>query len=170
MTGDLRSLLNREHGADIVQISCCFGQLLVLAESRSQPFCLYRHARAVVGGFRVTVVNEKSGRVGAHVAKEIIFSGQMIDAQRALAIGLVNAIHPPDKLMEAAVSMMKTILANGPLAVAYAKYAINQGADLNLPTGLIIERETFAQCFAGPDQREGMKAFLDKRDPKFEGK
>ena len=108
-------------------------------------------------------------RVGAHLAKEIIFSGQQFDSQRALAIGLVNALHPPEQLMDAAVKMMKNIMANGPVAVELAKSAINNGADLNLETGLIIERDAFAQCFATQDQGEGMKAFAEKRDPKFKG-
>lgn len=109
-------------------------------------------------------------RVGSHLAREMIFTGQMIDAQRALAIGLASAVHPPDKLMEAALAMMKTILANGPVAIAMAKRAINEGADLSLATGLTIERDAFAQCFAGPDQKEGMTAFIEKREPKFVGK
>lgn len=108
-------------------------------------------------------------RVGAHLAKEIIFSGQQFDAQRALAIGLVNAVHPPEQLMDAAVKMMKAIMANGPVAIELAKSAINNGADLTLESGMIIERDAFAQCFATDDQQEGMKAFIEKRDPKFKG-
>jgi len=108
-------------------------------------------------------------RVGAHLAKEIIFSGQQFDAQRALAIGLVNAVHPPEQLMDAAIKMMKTIMANGPVAIELAKSAINNGADLTLDSGVIIERDAFAQCFATEDQKEGMKAFIEKRNPKFRG-
>jgi enoyl-CoA hydratase len=108
-------------------------------------------------------------RVGMHLAKEIIFSGLMFDAHRALAMGLINGVYPPEQLMDAAIKMMKTIMANGPVAVALAKSAINNGADLNISTGLIIERDAFAQTFATSDQKEGMKAFLDKRDPKFKG-
>lgn len=108
-------------------------------------------------------------RVGAHLAKEIIFTGQMLDAQRALDMGLINSVQPPEQVMESAIKMMKTIMANGPVAICLAKSAINNGADLNLGTALILERNAFAQCFATSDQSEGMKAFLEKREPKFKG-
>lgn len=109
-------------------------------------------------------------RVGMHIAKELIFTGQMIEAVRAKEIGLVSEVYPLDKLMEEAKKMMNTIIANGPFAVATAKYVMNAGADLPLLHSLILEKDAFSQCFAGPDQAEGMKAFLEKRTPKFVGK
>lgn len=109
-------------------------------------------------------------RVGMHIAKELIFTGQMIDAKRAKEIGLVSEVYPQDRLMEEAKKMMTTIISNGPFAVATAKYVMNAGADMPLLNALILEKEAFAQCFAGPDQAEGMKAFLEKRTPNFVGK
>ena len=106
-------------------------------------------------------------RIGMNLAKELIFTGGIIDANRALATGLVNAVYPPEKLMEEAIAMMKTILANGPIAVEMAKGAINTGADQTITVGMALERDAFANCFATDDQKEGMTAFLEKRDPKF---
>lgn len=106
-------------------------------------------------------------RVGGHIAKEIIFSGLQFNAQRAMAIGLVSAVYPPAQLIAEAEKLMKTILSNSAVAVGLAKHAINRGADLELGTGLLVERDAFSQCFASPDQKEGMMAFIEKRPPKF---
>jgi len=108
-------------------------------------------------------------RVGMNVAKELILTGAYIDASRALAVGLANSVYPPDKLMDEAIAMMKKMLANGPVALELAKYAINAGADESLGLGLALERDAFAQCFATEDQAEGMIAFLEKRDPDYKG-
>ena len=106
-------------------------------------------------------------RAGMNIAKELIFTGGMIDAGRALAIGLVNAVYPAEKLMDEAIAMMKIILANGPIAVEMAKSAINTGANQTITVGMALERDAFATCFATEDQKEGMTAFLEKRDPEF---
>ena len=108
--------------------------------------------------------------VGKARAKEIIFSGEMFDAARALAIGLINRICPPEELMEEARNLAKTIMTKGPVAVSLAKQAIEAGYDLDLEKGLLIEQTLFAQCFDTEDQKEGMAAFIDKRDPEFKGK
>ncbi len=108
-------------------------------------------------------------RVGINIAKEMIFTGKYISAQEALEIGLVNAVHSKDKLMDEANKLMNTILSNGPVAVELAKSAINDGADQDLRVGMTIERDAFSQCFATDDQKEGMSAFIDKRDPEFIG-
>jgi enoyl-CoA hydratase len=108
--------------------------------------------------------------VGKARAKEIIFSGEMFDAPRALAIGLINRICPPEELLDEARNMAKTIMSKGPVAVGLAKRSIESGADLDLDKALLIERTLFAQCFSTADQKEGMTAFLEKREPKFKGK
>jgi len=108
-------------------------------------------------------------RVGINIAKELIFTGKYISAQEALEIGLVNAVHPKKSLMEEANKLMETILSNGPVALELAKSAINDGADQDLRVGMTIERDAFSQCFATDDQKEGMSAFLEKRDPEFIG-
>ena len=94
----------------------------------------------------------------------------MFDAPRALAIGLINRICPPEELMEEARNLARTIMTKGPVAVGLAKQAIEVGYNLDLDKGLLIERTLFAQCFDTDDQREGMTAFLEKRDPTFKGK
>lgn len=109
-------------------------------------------------------------RVGMHLAKELIFSGEMITAERAAAMNLVNTVYPPAKVMEKATELLRTILANGPIAISMAKSAINGGADQTISIGFLIERDSFAQCFASEDQKEAMGAFVEKRDAKFKGK
>jgi len=109
-------------------------------------------------------------RVGMHLAKELIFSGEMIKAERAYQIGLINAVYPPAELMDKAIEKMRILLSNGPVALKLAKSAINGGADENMTVGLALERDAFSQCFASEDQKEGMGAFIEKRDPKFTGK
>jgi len=108
--------------------------------------------------------------LGKARAKEIIFSGEMFDATRALAIGLINRVCPPEELMEEAVNLAKTIMSKGPVALELAKKSIEKGFDLDLDKALLLERSLFAQCFDTEDQKEGMSAFIDKREPDFKGK
>ncbi|MDH7508425.1 MAG: short-chain-enoyl-CoA hydratase [Methanomassiliicoccales archaeon] len=108
--------------------------------------------------------------LGKMKAKELIFTGDMIDAQEALRIGLVNRVVPPEKLMEEARNLAKTIASRGQIAVRMAKQLINEGIDVDLETGLALEAKGFAICFSTEDQKEGMRAFLEKRDAKFTGK
>ena len=105
--------------------------------------------------------------VGRQRAKELIFTGNMIDAQRAKEIGLVLDVLLADKLMEHCREVANTIAKRGPLAVTQAKRAIDQGADLELSAGNAIERGSFSVLFGSGDQREGMAAFLDMRAPAF---
>lgn len=107
--------------------------------------------------------------LGKARAKEVIFSGEMFDAARALAIGLINRICPPEELLEEARNLARTIMTKGPAAVGLAKQAIEAGFDLDLDKALLLERTLFAQCFDTADQKEGMQAFLEKREPRFKG-
>lgn len=107
--------------------------------------------------------------LGKMKAKELIMTGDMITAEEALRIGLVNKVVPADKLMEEAKAMGRTIASRAQVAVMMAKQLINEGVDVDLETGLALESKGFAVCFATDDQKEGMKAFLEKRDPKFTG-
>ncbi|MEO0082955.1 MAG: enoyl-CoA hydratase-related protein [candidate division WOR-3 bacterium] len=100
---------------------------------------------------------------GAGIAKELIYTGDMIDAQEALRIGLVNKVVPMDKLMETAKEMAKKIMNKGPMAIRMTKTVINRGLDCNLTTAKELEIETFALCFATGEPKEGMNAFLEKR-------
>ena len=103
-------------------------------------------------------------------AKELIFWGERIPAQKALGIGLVNEVAPQDKLMERARELAKKLMSKGLIAIGLAKRAIEQGTDLDLDSGLLIEQTLFSLCFDTQDQKEGMKAFLEKRKPEFKGK
>jgi len=105
--------------------------------------------------------------VGVGKAKEMIFTGEMIDADEAYRIGLVNKVVPEDKLMDEAISMAKTIANNGQIAVRNAKTAINMGREADLETGQSIENSLFGVCFSSEDQKEGMAAFLEKRQPNY---
>lgn len=109
-------------------------------------------------------------RVGVAKAKHLIFTGDLIAADEALRIGLVDAVFARDELLEAATRTAQTIAKNGPLAVAEAKRAIHEGQSMPLAGALALETRAFANLFATADQREGMAAFTDKRAASFEGK
>lgn len=108
--------------------------------------------------------------IGPGKAKELIYTARNIKADEALAIGLVNKVVEPEALMDEAFAMAKAIAKNSVLAVKYAKKAINAGLQTDIDTGMEIEKAQFALCFATEDQKEGMKAFLEKRKPEFTGK
>jgi enoyl-CoA hydratase len=105
--------------------------------------------------------------VGAGKAKELIFTGEMIDAQEALRIGLVNKVVAPDVLLEEAMNMARKIMEVSPTAVRFAKTVINRGIDSNLTTANSYEREAFSILFSTEEAKEGMAAFLEKRKPNW---
>jgi enoyl-CoA hydratase len=102
-------------------------------------------------------------------AKELIYTGDRIDANEAEKLGLVNKVVPLEKLMIAAREIANKIASNAPLAVRYAKQAINEGM-INASSGFKLEVELFGKCFATEDQKEGMSAYLQKRKAHFKGK
>lgn len=108
--------------------------------------------------------------VGVAKAKELIFTGTVIDSEEACKIGLVNKVIKHEDLMQESIKMAERISKNGQIAVAYSKTAINRGYDLDFDSGNEIEKMLFGLCFATKDQKEGMKAFLEKRKPSFENK
>ena len=108
-------------------------------------------------------------RVGPAKAKEMIFTGEMIDAEEALRIGLVDAVHAPEALLGEVAKTAARIAKNGPLAVAEAKRLVHMGQSMSLEAAVTLEQRTFAGLFASEDQKEGMAAFLDKRPAKFRG-
>ena len=108
--------------------------------------------------------------VGKGKALELILTGNMIGAEEAHRIGLVNAVTSADELMETCRSMLNTILSMGPLAVKLSIEAVNEGSEMSLDEGLLLEANHFGLLAATDDMREGMNAFLEKRDPKFGGK
>ncbi len=105
---------------------------------------------------------------GLGKAKELIFTGEIIHAQEAHRIGLVNQIvTPAEKLLDEAKAMAKKIIEAGPTAVRFAKTVINRGFDSNLTTANSYEMEAFSILFSTAEAKEGMKAFLEKRKPKW---
>lgn len=108
--------------------------------------------------------------VGTGMAKELIFSGKIIDAEEALRIGLINRVFEPEKLMEEAKNLANVIASQAPVAVKLCKAAINKGMQCDLDTAIAYETEVFAQCFSTEDQKEGMNAFLEKREKNFKNR
>ncbi len=108
--------------------------------------------------------------VGLGRAKHLILTGETIDAQTALAWGLVSAVVPAAELMGAVHALADRVLARGPLAIRLAKLALNASSRVDLDSGLLIETLAQALCFASDDKLEGASAFLEKRRPKFRGR
>lgn len=109
-------------------------------------------------------------RVGCAMAKELLFSGAMIGAAEAERIGLANHVYPLDELMTKAVELAKSFAANASIAVKYTKACVDRGIDMDIDNGIGVENEFYAMCFATEDQKEGMSAFLEKREKNFKDK
>ena len=109
-------------------------------------------------------------RIPVGMARELVLSGRSLHAKEALAVGLVNAVYPPDKLMAKVRSAAERICENGPVAVSTAKRLMVTGMDLPLGAANELERRSFSALFATEDQKEGMRAFMEKRDVNFKGK
>jgi len=108
--------------------------------------------------------------VGKGIAKELTFTGDMIDAQEALRIGLVNKVTTPEELLPTAKNLAQKIMSRGLFAVQMAKVSINNGLNTDLETGSVLEASLFGVTCATEDKKEGMSAFVEKRKPVFPGK
>ena len=108
--------------------------------------------------------------VGTGRALQLILTAEMISAEEGYRIGLVNQLVEPIDLISHAQGVLARIYANAPLATSYAMEAVNRGANAAMPEGLALERSLFAICAATADRAEGTSAFLEKRQPKFEGR
>jgi enoyl-CoA hydratase len=106
---------------------------------------------------------------GKGVAHELCLTGEMITAEEAQRIGLVNRIYEPGELLPAAEAMARKIIANAPIAVKYTMEAIERGIEMSQEEGLFLEATLFGLSCATEDMREGTKAFLEKRPPSFRG-
>lgn len=105
--------------------------------------------------------------IGPGMAKQLIYTADIIDANEALRIGLVNAVVPSEELLDSVKQIAQRIISKGPLAVRMAKAAINAGMETDIDRAMLIEADAFALCFSTADQKEGMAAFLEKRSPHF---
>jgi len=119
----------------------------------------------ITPGFSATVRLPKI--VGAGMAKELVFSGKIIDAAEALRIGLVNSITTSEKLMDSAMELAKMIASKASGAVQKSKASINDSADMSIDEAIENECKLFSECFTTHEQTEGMRAFLEKRRPNF---
>lgn len=108
--------------------------------------------------------------VGKGRALDIILTSRMVDAAEALQIGLVNRVVPPDQVLAESVKLLRGILAMGPLAVALSLEAVDRGLEMSLEEGLQLEANHFGLAAASADMREGMTAFLEKREARFSGR
>jgi enoyl-CoA hydratase/carnithine racemase len=108
--------------------------------------------------------------VGKGKALEMILTGETIEAQEALRIGLVNKVVPKKDLMEVTMKMAQEMASKGPIALRYTKEAICKGMDMTLEQGLHLEADLYLLIHTSKDRTEGIQAFREKRAPKFEGK
>ncbi|MHB1128127.1 MAG: enoyl-CoA hydratase-related protein [Bacillota bacterium] len=108
--------------------------------------------------------------VGVGKALEMVLTGEMINAEEAYRIGLVDKLVPKGAALDEAVKMAQKILTKGPIAIKLSKKAVYQGMEMTLKEGLALEAHSFGKCCATEDKNEGANAFLEKRKPDFQGK
>jgi len=108
--------------------------------------------------------------VGKGLAMQMVLTGEMISAQEAHRIGLVNEVVPADKLIARAEEIAGKVIGMSPLAIQYCMEAVNEGMNMTLQEGLFLEATLFAVCCSSEDKNEGTKAFLEKRKANFQGK
>ncbi len=108
--------------------------------------------------------------VGTAKALEILYTGELIDAEEALRIGLINRVVPDSSLLDQGLSVARSIASGPPLALRNAKHAVRKGAESDLDAALELEADLQSICLLSKDHREGVEAFLEKREPKFTGK
>lgn len=108
--------------------------------------------------------------VGKALAMELVLTGKFLNADDALKAGLVNKIVPAELLLDETLVLAREIACQSPVAVKLAKEAVNNAFNSTLDEGLIFERKNFYLTFASQDQKEGMAAFVEKRNPEFKGK
>ena len=108
--------------------------------------------------------------LGLGKTKELVFTGDMVNAEEALRIGLVERVVPHAEIMNEAKKLAGEIAKRGPIAVRLSKTAINAGSEMDLQKALLLEKTLVSLCFDSQDRIEGMKAFLEKREPAFTGR
>ena len=122
----------------------------------------------VIPGFGGT--QRLARRIGIGRARELVYTGEIIGADKALALGLVNAVVPKDELAARVRAVADQIASKGPLAIAQAKRTMLRGVDGDMTAANELEAQAFAVLFGSDDQKEGMRAFVEKRKPEFKGR
>ena len=118
----------------------------------------------------VAPANVLARLVGRAEALRLVLLGEVIDADEALRIGLVSAVYPPDDLFPAAESLALRMASRGPIALRYAKEAVRRGLEQPLDQALQFETDLTIILQSTEDRDEGVRAFLEKREPKFKGR
>lgn len=149
-------------GGSEVALACDF-----IYASEKAIFGLPEMNLGLIPGFGGT--QRLSRVVGKNRAKEMIFTGSNITADKALEFGMVNQVYPHESLMDEVKETARRIAAKGCVALRAAKEVIQAGLDCDLETGCLIENDAFAITVASPDGKEGTSAFLEKRKPEFKG-
>ncbi len=108
--------------------------------------------------------------VGQGIAKELLYFGDMFDANRALELHIVNKVVPGEELLATAKQWAEKLVQKPPVALRMLKIAVNAGSNADLETGLTLEASSFANAFSTEDRKEGLKAFVEKRKPVYVGK
>jgi enoyl-CoA hydratase len=119
----------------------------------------------VIPGFGGT--QRLSRKIGPSKAKELILSGETVKAEEALRIGLADRIYPAEKLLEETKQFAKIVATKGKFAQGLAKRAIDSGFNMDIYKACELEASMFSSCFSHPDQKEGMTAFIEKRNAKW---
>ena len=136
--------------------------------SENAKFALPEVGLGITPGFSAT--QRLPRLVGTGKAKELIYTGNMINSEEACSIGLVNKVTSLEMLHQETQEMAQKIASQAPIAVQYTKKAINEGHDTDIEAGIAIEVDLFAHCFTTQDQKKGMQAFLKREEITFEGK
>lgn len=136
--------------------------------AQSARFGLTETSLAIIPGAGGT--QRLSRLIGVAQAKELIYTARRIDAQSALAVGMLNHVVPDADLQSRTVELAAEIAKNGPIALRQAKYAIDHGLDVDLATGLAIEAKAYEVIIPTKDRLEGLQAFAEKRSPHYEGR
>jgi len=179
--------------------SSSYGQeVLNLVENLGKPVIAAINGFALGGGcetamactIRIAVENAKFGQpevklgvlpggggtqrlprlVGKGRALQLILTGEMISAQEAYRIGLVNEVVPAVNLITRSEAILKQIFSNAPIAIKYSLEAVNKGLETSQAEGMALEASLFGLCAGTDDKKEGTQAFLEKRKPRFQGK
>ena len=149
-------------GGSEVALACDF-----IYASEKAMFGLPEITLGLIPGFGGT---QRLARVvGKNRAKELLYTGKMITAADALAMGLVNKVCPHSDLMEVVLKTAKTMATKGRVSLQAIKQTVNAGLDVDLATGCTMEVNAFGICFSSEDAKEGTSAFLEKRKPVFKG-